>query len=248
MLLLKLFSARKKYMEIARLLQLQFFPDAAEVAMTALELCDVIADNSGTLLTQPRGVLEQHLQTSAIANLQQVGLDMLWRLQERTTVVRWLLGHGKVMEAISLCQKRRGQWRTGLSPASIPGADFFLAAVMALHAKHPILEEEEDEDDEDEESDERKDSLERDAATVRNTYVDDGEERDDTSYFVLGPGERVELMHTVYKFIREWDHTCINASATTGKSRLGSQTQFPEHLFSEEHALIFTRLFGFAST
>jgi len=39
---------------------------------------------------------------AAIRILQQVGLDMLWRLGEEVMAVRWMLGHGKVIDHISL--------------------------------------------------------------------------------------------------------------------------------------------------
>ena len=42
-------------------------------------------------------------------SLQQVGLDMLWRLHERSMVIRWLCGHGRVNEAMALCVRNRGK-------------------------------------------------------------------------------------------------------------------------------------------
>lgn len=40
--------------------------------------------------------------SSAIKCLQQVGLDMLWRLDEKALTVRWMLGHGKVI-SLAIC-------------------------------------------------------------------------------------------------------------------------------------------------
>ena len=117
-----------------------------------------------------------------------------------------MLGHSKVIEAITLCQKRRGQWRAGLSPSSIPGIDFFNAAVAAVH--------------------------ERESVGVGYTHHSNQHQQHqqcegdaDPDPFVLGPGERVEMMHTVFKFISEWDHSSLSTSGT-GKSRMASQTQF----------------------
>ncbi len=144
---------------------------------------------------------------AAVATLQQVGLDMLWRLQERATVVRWLLGHGKVIEAITLCQKRRGQWRAGLSPASIPGIDFFNAAVAAVHERESV-----------------------DVGGPARPYLIVSQDREQSGAiaaepFTRGPGERVEVMHTVYKFISEWDHSSLTITSS-GRSKLATQTQF----------------------
>jgi hypothetical protein len=132
MLLLNLLSYKRKYIEISRLLQLNFFSDNSELAMSALELSDTIEYTELKLCNDYKtknnskinknGILYKNkIIKSAITSLRQISLDILWRLRERTTVVRWLLGRGLVLESILLCSKKRGQWRKGLSPASIPG-------------------------------------------------------------------------------------------------------------------------------
>lgn len=240
MLVLRLLASHRKYMDIARFLQLQFLPDAMEVAMTALELCDVIAEtaaetapsNGDNECTQQasNGAIDSSLCNrssciggalwlqSAVATLQQVGLDMLWRLQERATVIRWLLGHGKVIEAINLCKKHRGQWRAGLSPASIPGTDFFVAALIALQEKKfEVNDTAEDADSEWGYSDEEADEF---------PHGDDGEAAKELSApppawsYVLSPGDRVEMLHTVYKFIQEWDHAVLQKQHVSESLRL----------------------------
>ena len=179
MLLLKLLSARGKYMEVARLLQLQFFPDASEVAMTALEISDVVDDlvsSPAPTTTVPSALVLK----SAVSLLQQVGLDMLWRLRERPVAVRWLLGHGRVVEAILLCRKKRGQWREGLGPGSVPGAEIFAAALEAVQAT----------------VDGGSDGDESDEGLARDEYV-------------MRPGDRVELLYTVFRFLKEWDPAAL---------------------------------------
>lgn len=69
---------------------------------------------------------------SALRNMRQAALDMLWRLDERMTIAKYHLSHGQVSEAIEVCRKRNGQWRTPLTPGSIPASDFFIAAVQAV--------------------------------------------------------------------------------------------------------------------
>ncbi len=94
------------------MLQSQLFPDTIDIAMNSLELADIIEDTE--LQAQYQSQLNvssdesdsNTLHTispyefvsikSAVQLLQQVGLDMLWRLGEYSIVVRWLLGHGKV--------------------------------------------------------------------------------------------------------------------------------------------------------
>lgn len=125
MLLLRLLCAQGRYMEISRLIQLNFFPDSTEAAMTALEIADIIVslphknksnrnsptgkqDHSNTEMNYLRfcqsrnGVDHTNGLAVAIRTLQQVGLDILWRLKQSTVIVRWLLGHGEVMHAIDL--------------------------------------------------------------------------------------------------------------------------------------------------
>lgn len=239
MLLLKLLSARQKYTEIARLLQLQFFPDAPEVAMTALEISDIIEESlstfgqhrsmedsrsgsPGTNNTSyaPSGHHPSLLLRSAVMISQQVGLDMLWRLNERCVVVRWLLGHGRINDAMSLCRKKKGSWRPSLSPGSIPGADFYLSALAAIQA-----------------------TIECDGGNVD----DDSDEGNDRDVYTMGSAKRVEVLHSVYRFLQEWDPEILAVNEKSQRSRLALQAAFPSHMFEESAAKKFRELFGYAA-
>lgn len=125
-LLIRLLSAQCKFLEIARLMQLQYFVDSAEVALTSLEGCDVL---------QQEDSQAYYRQLPTVRTLQQAALDMLWRLEEKSTVVRWLCSHGRVSDAMRLCQRRRGKWRRGLSPATINGCDFYNGALLLVQAR-----------------------------------------------------------------------------------------------------------------
>ncbi len=61
-------------------------------------------------------------------------MDMLWRLDEKSTIVRWHLTHGLVVEAIMLCSKKLGVWRSGLSAGCISGVEFFASAIQVVSA------------------------------------------------------------------------------------------------------------------
>lgn len=123
MLLLSTLTVKGKYMEVARLLQLQFFPDSTEIANIALEISGLIEKKKQSNMTSLR---------STVDTIRQVSLDMLWRLNEKATVVRWLLGRGDIIDAISLCSKRKNQWRDGLSPELISSTEFFVSAMYTL--------------------------------------------------------------------------------------------------------------------
>jgi hypothetical protein len=146
--------------------------------------------------------------------LQQVGLDMLWRLGERGTVVRWLLGHGRLEEALGLCQKRRGQWRVALGPGSVPAAEFFSGALGALQAT---------------------------CAPDSDSDSDFGEAADE---YLLNQGERVELLHAVYKFLLDWEPQALVPDKGRG-SPLSLQATFPDHMFSPADAARLKHLFGY---
>ena len=123
MLLLSTLTVKCKYMEVARLLQLQFFPDSTEIANIALEISGLIEKKKQANMTS---------LLSTVYTIRQVSLDMLWRLNEKATVVRWLLGKGDIIDAISLCSKRKNQWRDGISPELISSTEFFVSAMYAL--------------------------------------------------------------------------------------------------------------------
>jgi hypothetical protein len=123
MLLLSVLTVKGKYMEVARLLQLQFFPDSTEIANIALEISGLIEKKKETNLTS---------LLSTVHTIRQVSLDMLWRLNEKVTVVRWLLGRGDIIDAITLCSKRKNQWRDGITPELISSTEFFVSAMYAL--------------------------------------------------------------------------------------------------------------------
>jgi hypothetical protein len=147
--------------------------------------------------------------------LQQVGLDMLWRLGERSTVVRWLLGHGRLEEALGLCQKRKGRWRAALGPGSVPASEFFSGALGALQAT---------------------------CAPDSDSDSEFGEAADE---YLLNQGERVELLHAVYRFLAEWDPQALQADNKGRGSPLSLQAAFPDHMFSPADASRLKRLFGY---
>lgn len=136
------------YIEACRLLQFQFFPDATELAVAALELSSELNNslNSGSSIASGKASLATGKMSvgrlsisTMVPTLQQAGIDMLWRLEERAVAVRWLLGQGEVTEAMHVCIKRKGCWRNGLAPSSIPGVDFFAAAVMCVAYQHKAM-------------------------------------------------------------------------------------------------------------
>jgi hypothetical protein len=161
LLVINLLCYQKRYLEIAHTIQLQFLNDSPELAFAILEMSDLIEEEyltsplghhestGGFLLNAMATVVEcvegnrVHLSTQqsiikmrelkhSLIAIRQAGLDLLWRTQDKVMVVRWMLSHGIVMDAISLCTKIRGQWRPGLTAVSISGLDFFRSAMSEL--------------------------------------------------------------------------------------------------------------------
>lgn len=186
---INLLALKYQYSEIGRLIQLQFYSDTSEVALSALDLHDSLlysthvqeegGDSDSTQVTQSQSTrksvfVPDGLCPAGIAHivetLKQAGLDMLWRQKDRVAVVRWLLEHNEVLDAISLCMKRNGKWRNDLTPVSLPGIDFFRSAIAQL-SKINIFSE-----------------------ASPNKWSE---------------GRKVELLFTVYKFLADWDTTLI---------------------------------------
>jgi hypothetical protein len=219
-LLVRLMAAQGNYLEVARLLQLQFFADGPEVALASLEMCDVLQ-----LIDPP----SYRRQLATIQTLQQASVDMLWRLDERYIIVRWLCGHGRVGLAMRLCQRRKGVWRRGLSPHTISGCEFFNGAVLVVtaqsSAKSPSFSS----------SHRRRKNKSKKGSSAGN---------DDACNFTCPYTRRLGLLHAVYRFLVAWDPTLLTVSAG-GKSRLAAQASFPAASFRPKDELQLRGLFGF---
>lgn len=141
-LLMNVLFYRNRYMEMAKLVQLNFFPDSTDVAMASLEFRDILEDwhnssvnNSGSSSIKSKGPNESMVRLqmqSAMQILQQAGIDMLHRLDEKVTLVLWHLGHARIVEAVMMCTKKSGLWRAGLPPGCISGIEFFNSAMKAI--------------------------------------------------------------------------------------------------------------------
>lgn len=125
----KILAALENYLEAARLMQIQFFSDSVELAVEAFDFANEL-DSAST---------DGRFNASNASNvLRQSAFDMLWRLGEITTAVRRLLDFGLLSDAISLCAKSKGTWKHGLSPASIPGIDFYNSGLICLRSMEAL--------------------------------------------------------------------------------------------------------------
>ncbi len=227
--LLKLLGAQKRFMEVGRLLQLQFFPDTPEIAMFSLDLYNAIdiAQQEQHQIQQQQKIakiddtcddnnVEQWFvggragMKSATSTLRQVGLDMLWRLGERTLVVRWLLGNGHSSDAMALCGKQKNQWRRGLDPGTVSGVDFYKAVVNGISTK------------------------------------------DAAGNFLQSYSQRVGRLYSLVLFLREWDpevlepDTSIKSEVSGPISNLAVSAPFPQAgVFQGKDVLRFKDLLGY---
>lgn len=142
LLVINLLCYQKKFLEIAHTIQLQFLSDSPELAFSILEMSDLIEEEyllspayditpNQPSMNATELIRSREVRHSLVA-IRQAGLDLLWRTQDKVTVVRWMLSHGIVLDAISLCTKIRGQWRSGLTSVSISGLDFFRSAISEV--------------------------------------------------------------------------------------------------------------------
>jgi hypothetical protein len=190
--------------------------------------------------------------------MRQAALDVLHRLDERTTLAKWHLSHGHILEALAVCKKRNGQWQAPLTPGSIPASEFFQAAVTAVSDLLKPLDEEALKRPQEESQMSAKEACklaERRAAATSAS---------------------VNIFYTLYLFLKEWDGVVLLSSTVssfpplfhvtfsliasdlfscsqceccdiqnTGRSRLSAQVAFPDHLFGERECEQFKKLFGF---
>jgi hypothetical protein len=169
------------------------------------------------LETRIEGALVAHDQIrryrSALGVMRQCALDVLWRLDERVTVVKWHLNHGEVLRAMSFCKKKAGHWLGPLVPGSIPGADFFAAAVSAVSLLQgvPVV------------SGSHKGTPQKDPRPPSRHGVASPDETLSSSDDQCDPkeirrakdkkasinGAAISLFYAVYLFLREWDNAIL---------------------------------------
>jgi hypothetical protein len=134
LLLFKVLVSTKDEVEVARLMQTQFFSDSSELALECLSLADALASRSSDT-----DVVANHRKASeqACLMLRQSAMDILWRLGEVVSLTRRMLHEGRVFEAMELCSKRKGMWRTGLSSVTISSDLFYLSLIRYIARLHP---------------------------------------------------------------------------------------------------------------
>ena len=236
LLLLNLLAFREKFKELAHIIQLQFFSDSPELAVALLDMADTMLDAKknyygGTNMFD----LVRQLQY-AISTLQQAGKDILWRGHDHGTVIRWMLSHGHLDEALRLCIKSK----TSLKNASavVPGVDFFRAALMelSLSLKKGIDEKE----------------SKTDACRVpnqqpwrQNKYQIRTEDVTRKKYMTEVEG--IALLNSLHAFLNKWDASLFTLQQSTGKSRLASMIDFPHDVFDENNTLMLKIKFGYVS-
>lgn len=93
----------------------------------------------------------------------------------------------QLMEAITLCRRKRDMTGVNLSANDIPAMEFFTATVSKLQTINMAV----------------------------KFMTERSEERDDREIMKYD-GEKVEIMQTVYNFLKEWDATSMVIASTVG--------------------------------
>jgi len=164
-LLVNLLFHSQQYMELINILKFHLLPDSIELALVILEFSEIIDsqieremityannsnnnnnnNNNNNYNSSGDDVHSDQLESTTVVSsaslsvMRQVGLDILWRLDERITVLNWLLNHSMILEAIDICKKRNGQWQKWLPPGCISGIDFFIGAVKAMNNTAAVM-------------------------------------------------------------------------------------------------------------
>lgn len=82
------------------LLQLRFIPDCIYVALKLLELSECLASQTENVTSEIRASTTDI--NELINSARQCGLDMLWRMKDYSSILRWYLDHDLIMEASQL--------------------------------------------------------------------------------------------------------------------------------------------------
>lgn len=127
---------------------------------------------------------------SALHIMRQSALDVLWRLDDRVTVVRWHLSHAKILEAIAFCKKKNGNFVLPLVPGSIAALDFFHAAVTHVTALQA--------------------AVQSPGAMQLNICAKEVHRAREKTAAVMATS--VTVFHTLYLFLKEWDNAVLLAT------------------------------------
>eukprot|EP01038_Epipyxis_sp_PR26KG_P005597 gene5597-7725_t len=218
-------------------------PDSIELAMKLLELYDILIDimneNHVTTSNNISNINQKskswklnsllHQQTTKDL-LKEYGLNLLWILDEKITIVKWYLGHGYIFDAISICCKKNGGWTNGLQPGCISSKEFLNSSFLCIS------------------------SIRTNGIKKVNEMINKAKEVEvlamqemnsvslpkHIAYEQLIEDENKlidnmidEVMFAVYMFIQEWDSSILLPSAADiGRSRLAIETVFPSELFN----------------
>jgi hypothetical protein len=257
LLLLNLLAFREKYKELAHIIQLQFFSDSPEFAVALLDIADTMVDACASRCKQhdsssddciPHRAPVQHLDQLqyAIATLQQAGRDILWRGQEHGTVIRWMLSHGQLDEALRLCIKFRSSFKN--ATAVVPGVDFFRAALADISSS---LKAQKQGQGQGGAADLSKASRTRpwrqNKYEVRSGGQGQGQGMTSHQCRYSSEDDRVALLNSLHAFLMKWDASLFSFQQSTGRSRMAALVDFPEGLFNEDNTLMLKIKYGFVS-
>lgn len=248
-LLINMLFHQRNYVEFSRLLERKFFPDWSDFASEVLNLCEEIEleidtdpslvekETPGSLIKyegeqgpNPTWVDAKEEVQALVKIAQEAALDMWWRLGQREAVVKWNLKKQKIREAISLCSKMTGQWKTGLFPGCVPGMLFFDTTVSYI-----------------EEIEKKLITMESCAVSAIDSWDDKAKENLRVNLIEELETEKVDLFYSMCLFIQEWDSNLLRPlQSAGGRSRLAQNVAFPDYLFRDASAVIeFKQMLGY---
>jgi hypothetical protein len=130
-----------KYNELANLTSISFYNDSVHVARSLLDFVSLLEEDAISFDEKYVGEVsyeypncdwkeEHNMITTCIEKFRISALQVLWKLNEHTTVVKTYLTQGLITEAMELCQQHSVAGKdgnNGVLPNSLSGAEFLYA-------------------------------------------------------------------------------------------------------------------------
>ena len=228
LLLLNLLVYREKFKEMAHIVQLQFFSDSPDFAVALLDMADTMQDACNE--NENREFFSHNIREVqyAISTMQQAGKDILWRCQEYGTVIRWMLSHGHLKEALRLCIKSKNLMKN--ASVIVAGIEFFRAALNEIRGALKL--------------------FNSDTSRVNDAKVPWRQNKYQLKYATtpcqaMSEDEAVAFLNSLHAFLLKWDSSIFSFLQSTGKSRLASEIEFPDDIFTDSNTKALKKKFGY---
>jgi hypothetical protein len=206
-----------EYEKLSNLLSNGFYSDSADIALTLLQFSTLLEEELSIVGNEQQsssssskshkqsnqrnrsgisGSVETKQLYIAMKKCRSISLQMLWRLNELVTIVKWYLTQGLVMEAMELCQQ--GMQSNGpdndlrLLPSTVSGAEFFTATLNSFYSNNISTT-----------TSSPSTSMKTTISSTRSAVESSGKKQEIHT-------ERIRLLYAVYSFLKMWDKSILD--------------------------------------